>query len=140
GLRDTNSSEDVFLYDRTLGRISLVSRSAAGPNVTGDGRAYVGIRISADGRFVVYQSSSTNVVPGQVDANTATEGGSDVFLFDRAAGTTVLVSHAAASAVTTGDGVSGFPSISADGAWIVFTSAATDLVAGQTAGGGAHNN
>ena len=139
GLRDTNNSEDVFLYDRTLGRISLVSRSAAGPNVTGDGRAYVGIRISADGRFVVYQSSSTNGARtgGRQHRH---EGGSDVFLFDRAAGTTVLVSHAAASAVTTGDGVSGFPSISADGAWIVFTSAATDLVAGQTAGGGAHNN
>jgi Tol biopolymer transport system component len=123
GQQDTNGVPDVFLYDRGLRQITRVSREA--------GSADFGLGISADGRFVVYQSTSTGTVPGQVDTNAADEGGSDVFLFDRTTGATTLVSHAAGSPVTTGNHASGFARISADGTWILFSSAATDLVAGQ---------
>jgi len=134
GQLDTNQKADVFLYDHVLRQITLVSRSAASPQVPGNGQAYAA-RISADGRYVAYTSSATDLVAGQADANAAQADSADLFLFDRVAGTTTLVSHAAGSAITTGDRPSrGVPFLSADGTWVGFTSAATDLVLGQADG------
>jgi len=134
GPLDANQKADVFLYDHVLRQITLVSRSAASPQVPGNGQAYAA-RISADGRYVAYTSSATDLVAGQADANAAQADSADLFLFDRVAGTTTLVSHAAGSAITTGDRPSrGVPFLSADGTWVGFTSAATDLVPGQADG------
>lgn len=69
--------------------------------------------VSADGRYVVFSSDATNLVAG--DAN----GKQDVFLRDLESGTTVAVSP-----VTTADGASTEPSISADGRFVAFTSEA----------------
>src|SRR5262245_47978737 len=44
--------------------------------------------ISADGRYVVFTSSASNVVPGQIDSN----GGDDIFVYDRANNTSELIS------------------------------------------------
>ena len=82
---------------------------------------------SADGRYVVFESSSDNVVPGQVEANASL----DVFLHDRIAHTTVLVSHAAGTPLTAADAGSMVPSISSDGRFVVYWSFASNLVAGQ---------
>ncbi len=127
GQRDTNGELDVFLYDRTLKTYTLVSRSAASPLQTGNhgsGRAGV----SADGRFIVYVSEATDLVPGQIDSEG--NGYVDVFLFDRTAGTNTLVSHAAGSP-TTATSRSSNATISADGSTVVFDSGASDLVPGQ---------
>lgn len=126
GQADFSITHDVFLFDRAAGTVTLISRSSASPGV-GNG-ASVTPRLSADGRWVVFASDATNLVPGQSDAN----GRPDVFLRDRQTGTTTLLSGAAGSATQTGSASSHGPDLSADGSWIVFTSESTDLVAGVT--------
>jgi uncharacterized delta-60 repeat protein len=122
---DLADTEDVFLYDRATAATSLVSRSSASPTTAVGG--YGPPAISADGAYVVYGSTATNVVTGQADLADTT----DVFLFDRTSGTTMLVSHAAKSTTTTGNAGSNHPiSISRDGAIVVFASDSTDLIDG----------
>jgi Tol biopolymer transport system component len=130
GVVDTNADQDVFLYDRVLKKTTLVSRSAASPtHAANAGSGFPSL--SADGRYVLYQSDATDLVPGQIDD---TPGGSanysDLFLYDRVTGTTTLVSHSATSAVTATDEVQ-YALISADGSTIAFVSEARDLVPGQ---------
>ncbi len=80
--------------------------------------------LSADGRFVAFWSSATNLVPGD------TNGVQDVFVRDLVNGTIERVS--VDSAGVQGDGASTDPTISADGNLVAFQSAATNLVAGDT--------
>src|SRR6185436_7059235 len=82
-------------------------------------------QISADGSRIAYVNLATNLVAGQTDGNSAF----DVFLYDRAAGTNALVSHALASAATAGNSSSQAPVLSADGRYVAFQSSASDLVA-----------
>jgi Tol biopolymer transport system component len=113
---------DVFVRDRLLGTTERVSLGAAGVEGDGDSRTP---SISADGRFVAFTSAASNLVPG--DAN----GTDDVFVRDRLLGTTERVS--VDSSGVEGDGASQkFPTISADGRYVVFASRATNLVAGDT--------
>ncbi|MBL8302286.1 MAG: hypothetical protein JNM26_05885, partial [Ideonella sp.] len=84
-------------------------------------------KISADGRFVVFTSYADNLVPG--DTNDA----ADVFVRDRAKGTTERVS--VGSRRQQGDGRSEFHfAIAPDGAFTVFTSEADNLVPNDTNG------
>ena len=80
--------------------------------------------LSADGRYVAFVSLASNLVPGD-DNRTQ-----DVFVRDRVAGTTRLVSVAATGSPA--NLWSGVPDISADGRYVVFQSNASDLVAGDT--------
>src|SRR5690606_11863360 len=82
--------------------------------------------ISADGRFVAFQSVATNLVPGD------TNGNNDVFVHDRQTGVTQRVSVASDGAQ--GNGISTTASISADGRFVAFQSAASNLVPGDTNG------
>ncbi|MFE9925476.1 hypothetical protein ACFYQA_29070 [Streptomyces sp. NPDC005774] len=79
--------------------------------------------LSADGRYAVFTSSATNLVPGD------TNGASDVFLRDLRTGRTQRVGTDAAG------GQSGFGAtagaISASGRYAVFVSASTDLIPGE---------
>ena len=85
--------------------------------------------ISADGRYVVFASKSTNLSPDDLD-NT-----SDVYVRDTAANTTTLVSRASnASGGAAGNGDSTEPVISPDGRYVAFTSAATNLAGNDTNG------
>ena len=133
GQVDGPNSFDLFLYDRVIGTTALVSHSSASPRQTGNDRAdrFSSSVLSADGRWVVFASWATNLVSGQTDGN----GSSDVFLYNRVAGTTTLVSRSAGSATKTGNNESssaGPFSISADGSYILFLSGAVDLVPGGT--------
>jgi Tol biopolymer transport system component len=83
-----------------------------------------GPAISADGRWVAFDSSASNLVPGD------TNDTHDVFLHDRQTGTTTRVSVSTGGAQ--GNDVSHSPSISADGRWVAFESAASTLVADDT--------
>jgi len=100
-----------------------VSISTAG--VQGDGGS-VNPSISADGRFVAFESDATTLVSGD------TNGFGDVFVHDRKLHKTTRVS------VSTGgvqaDGGSNDLSISADGSFVAFDSAATTLVSVDTNG------
>lgn len=112
--------------------IELISRAPAplAPQTTGGLAVFYGEEErpiwSADGRYVVFLSEATNVVPGQID----TPFSSDVFLHDRVTGTTRLVSHAAGSPVRAGSGGADQPALSADGRYVAFASSSADLVAG----------
>ncbi|MCW5775737.1 MAG: PD40 domain-containing protein [Phycisphaeraceae bacterium] len=82
--------------------------------------------VSADGRFVAFSSAATNLVEGD------TNGLDDVFVHDRQTGKTTRVSISSTGAQ--GDGDSTHPAISADGRFVAFSSAASNLVEGDTNG------
>ncbi|MDQ4131840.1 MAG: hypothetical protein M3179_01235 [Actinomycetota bacterium] len=107
----------------------VVSHSAGAPATTGNGQSRAtGQSISTDGRYVTFSSRATNLAAGQIDSNGSEE---DVFLLDRESGLTAVVSHVPTNALTTANRGGQAPSISADGAFVVFRSLSTNLVAGQ---------
>jgi len=104
----------------------VTQRVDVGPGGTQAGGFSLAPSISADGRFVAFASTATNLVPGD------TNGKMDVLVRDRVLATTERVS--VDSAGTQGDGDSADPSISADGRYVAFSSFASNLVAGDTNG------
>jgi Tol biopolymer transport system component len=125
GYGDQPKTRQVFLYDAQTDTTQLVSRSQSLAGDDHSGHAVV----SDNGRYVAYTSLATNLVAGQVD----TKGTLDVFHFDRLTGETVLVSVAAGTKATAGDGDAedAAPAISGDGRFVAFASKATNLVLGQ---------
>ncbi|MEA2691751.1 MAG: hypothetical protein QOJ16_1138 [Acidobacteriota bacterium] len=121
----------LFLADTLTGALTLVSHNAAFAQVTSNDLATFPA-ISRDGGHVFYVSPASDLMPGQVD----TAGSPDVFLYDRAAGASVLVSHRAGAPATAGNGTSPFGVLSGDGRFVAYQSEATDLVAGQVEGSG----
>lgn len=100
----------------------LISIDPAGTTGVGATSSLTGLSASADGRFVVFASSSAGVTP-----DTDTNGNFDVFVRDTALNTTELVSVSTAGN-STGNNASEGGSISADGRYVVFFSSASDLV------------
>ena len=121
---DANGSRDVFVHDRQTGATTLASVPLAGGFGNSDSFSPT---ISADGRFVAFLSTASNLVPG--DAN----GRIDVFVRDRQTGATARVSVSSAGAEGDADCVFA-PAIRADGRFVAFTTAATNLVPGDTNG------
>ena len=119
---DTNAFVDVFVRDRQTAVTERVSLTAGGDQ--GNGHSNFS-SISADGRFVAFTSAATNLVTGD------TNGSRDIFVRDRQLGTTTRVS------VFSGGGGQGAsdssdPIISANGRYVVFTSAAANFIQGDT--------
>ena len=98
-----------------------ISAAPVGAPGTGDSRS---ASVSGDGRFVAYASASSNLVEGD------TNGKQDIFLQDRAAGTTKRISLGAGG--VQGDGDSYAPYVSFDGTYVLFTSKAKNLVSNDT--------
>ena len=120
---DTNGYGDVFVHDQQTGqtsRVSVASNGAQGNNIS------LSPSISADGRYLAFESSATNLVSGD------TNGTGDVFVHDRTTGQTDRISIASSGAQ--GVSLSWFPSISADGRYVAFISSAANLVSGDTNG------
>jgi Tol biopolymer transport system component len=123
---DTNDRWDVFVHDRSSGKTERVSVSTGGAQGRGTRDPWGGSTaggISANGRYVVFQSDAPNLVAGD------TNGLTDVFLHDRASGVTKRVSVGAHGQA---NGVSGAAAISANGRFVAFQSAASNLVAHDT--------
>jgi Tol biopolymer transport system component len=118
---DTNGVPDIFVRDRQDGITTRVSVASNGAQANIDS---YNPSISADGRYIAFQSGASNLVTG--DTNEA----DDVFVHDRQTGQTRRVS--VASNGTQANGSSGVPSISADGNYVAFWSDATNLVSGDT--------
>ncbi len=119
---DTNGQGDIFIHDRTTGQTTRVS-------VTSDGSEAGGGQtpsISADGRYVAFSSYASNLVQGD------TNGKNDIFVHDRTTGQTTRVSVASDGSQANNN--SYYPSISADGRYVAFFSAASNLVPGDTNG------
>lgn len=117
---DDNGLSDVFLHDRTTGLTELVSRGLWGR--AGHGTS-AGSAVSADARYVAFSSEADDLVPGDLN------GKGDVFLRDRLARTTIRVSVNAHGGEA--DGESSVFALSSDGRFVMFQSAATNLVPGD---------
>jgi Tol biopolymer transport system component len=120
---DTNSSLDIFLRDTLTNTTTRVSVDSAGNQGNGDSEAFF---ISADGRFVVFDSLASNIVPGDTNSSR------DIFVRDTLTNTTTRVSLD--SAGNQGNRDSRINSISADGRFLAFYSDASNLVPGDTNG------
>ncbi len=120
---DTNQSDDVFVRNRTTGRTHRVSVSSTGVQANGTSSRP---DVSNDGRYVVFDSSASNLVPG--DTNNRT----DVFMHDRMTGETTLVSQS--SSGQQGNDSSFSPVISGNGHLVAFTTNATNLTRRPTNG------
>jgi PKD repeat protein/Tol biopolymer transport system component len=118
---DTNAKFDIFVRDRDTGTTERVSVATGGAQAD-DGSCWT--QISADGRYVAFESSATNLVPGD------TYGKPDVFVHDRDTGVTERVSVSSAGAQAEGDSIRS--AISADGRYVAFSSSAANLVPGDT--------
>ena len=117
--RDNNGYRDVFEYDRQTGKTIRVSLASDGTQANEGTQAFV-ISISSDGKFVVFPSLATNLVPN--DTNNVW----DIFVHDRDTGETSRVS--VSSDGKQADAGSYGVSISADGRYVTFGSNATNLV------------
>jgi hypothetical protein len=118
------SGFNVFLYDRTTGKSALVSGSGGSPTTTAEDSSG-GPVLSADGTALAFPSLAVDLAPGVFDAN----GSADVFTYTPGNTGPALVSRAAFQVQRPGDSYS--TSVSADGRYTVFTSAATNLVPNQ---------
>jgi hypothetical protein len=120
---DSNDTGDVFVHDRDTGTTERVSVPRCGPQGNGDSQ---GSYISADGRYVTFTSSASNLVGGD------TNGVYDSFVRDRDTGTTERVSVDGSGVQGNGDSYG--TSISSDGRYVAFDSGSSNLVGGDTNG------
>jgi|SRR5579859_1713789 len=114
-----------------VGVVQMVSVATDG--AAGNGNSYTHAALSADGRYVAFQSDSSNLISGPAS------GYADIYLRDTCLGApsvcspnTVRISVAADGSPANGN--SRTPSISADGRFVAFDSSASNLVAGDTNG------
>ena len=120
---DSNGEHDIFLRDLAAGTIERVSLT------TGGGEALQGSRmpaLSSDGRWIAFASAAENLTSAPENTNACW----DIFVRDRVAGTTVLVSLSTSGSQATG--TSSAPAISAEGRYVAFESTADDLVPTDT--------
>lgn len=116
----TNTMQ-VFVRDRVASTLELASVNENGePGTTHSSEAL----LSADGRFVAFLSGAPNLTSNHVT------GGSGLYVHDRRSGRTSLLSVSLSG--TTGNGPSNAHGLAGDGGTLVFQSAASDLVAGDT--------
>ena len=141
---DNNGSTDVFVHDRDtdgdgiydeLGEVSTVRVSVDSTGAEGIGGDSSSCSISGDGRYVAFVSAATNLVADDTNGNT------DIFVHDRDTdedgqydepGEVSTIRVSVDSVGGEGDNNSNFPSISGDGRYVAFESAATNLVADDT--------
>ena len=120
---DTNVKRDVFRKDLTTGntvRCSTDPSGAQGPNESANNA------ISSNGRYVVFASSSNNLVAGDIN------GYHEVFRKDLDTGEIVLC--ATDSAGVQGNNYSNYPCVSPDGRYVAFEAESSNLVTGDTNG------
>ena len=127
---DTNVTQDIFARNVTTNTTYLVSVSWAG--IGGGNKTSSNQVISADGSTVAFSSDASNLVSGDYNRR------KDAFVYSVASKTTQIVSGVATglASITVG-GVGG--SISADGRYVAFASAAPNLVSGIAVSPGVWN-
>ncbi len=121
-------TSQVVRYDVASGVTSIVSAAPSGVGGNGDSTQP---GVSADGRFVVFRSTATDLAAGF-----AGNGQPQIWIRDVMRGATALVTQTEGGAP--GNGASSDPAISGDGSSVAFTSLARDLVNGQPLPGQIH--
>jgi len=111
----------VYVHDRVTGVTEAIVRDLQGDKDNVSGQDPV---ISSSGRFVAFDSISSTLVPGDTNQTT------DVFVYDRLDGTTVRAS--VSSTGVEGNNSSVYPTLSANGRFVAFRGAASNLVPGDT--------
>jgi Domain of unknown function (DUF4347)/Calx-beta domain/FG-GAP-like repeat/WD40-like Beta Propeller Repeat len=114
---DTNNFIDLFLYDRRQNTVQLISRPNATSLSNGDSTRP---SVSADGLWVTFVSTATNLVAGS-GANGTTQ---NVYLVNTTSGEVRLLSR---SATGSGNGNSSEAIVSGDGRFVAFVSDASNL-------------
>ena len=120
---DVNLQSDIYVKDLTTGAVTLVSTTSTGSQ--GNNHSLLS-SISADGSAVAFVTLATNLTTG--DSNNAR----DIFVKDLSTGTLTLASSDSSGVI--GNGTSIAATLSADGSKVLFTSFASNLVAGDTNG------
>lgn len=115
----------IYVKDLQTGITTLVSTSPAGE--PGNGMGSLRPAISADGRFVAFESESCNLVPGVC---LGYGSGGNIFVKDTVSGNITVVSSNANG--ESGNSSSSAPFISSDGRFVAFSSRADNLVPGYT--------
>ncbi|MFZ1007509.1 MAG: hypothetical protein WAN65_11765, partial [Candidatus Sulfotelmatobacter sp.] len=113
----------IYLRDRNTGQTKLVSIGTDGSPANQGGSSPA---LSADGRYIAYFSSSTNLVPQ------STGGMTEVYVYDTQTAQTVLASSAADGTPAGQSVLSNYspPAMSANGRFVSFVSNATNLIPG----------
>ena len=119
---DTNGRADIFVHDLQSG---ATTRASVDSNATQANADSYNPSISADGRYIAFESAATNLIPADTGVN-------DIFVHDMQTGTTVRASIS--SSGYQGNNTSTAASISGDGRYVAFYSYATNLVSGDTNG------
>jgi Tol biopolymer transport system component len=114
---------DVFLRDLQTGGTTLISRAPNGES--GNGHSFFAL-ISADGRFVVFESEADNLV--EEDEN----DGADIFLYDRTDGSIKMLTQGEAGGL---NGEASLLAISQDARFVFFESDSDDYVEADNNGG-----
>jgi Tol biopolymer transport system component len=123
---DTSANgRDIYLFNRTDNSVTLVSRNV---NRTGSGdKDSSEPSISQDGRFIAFTSEADDLVTGD------TNGVADIFLYDIETGAMNRISVNETTGEQ-GNGASTDANVAPGGRFVAFTSAATNLAAGDTNG------
>ena len=124
---DTNGTRDIFLFDNQTNTTRRLNLSRQGEQTNGPSNRPV---ISADGRYVAFESTATNLILGD------TNGFSDIFGVDVITGAIDMLSLDASG--TRANNSNFRPSISSTGRYVSFESSATNLVSSGTSVGVSH--
>ncbi|MHC4822974.1 MAG: TolB family protein [Planctomycetota bacterium] len=122
---DTNGQNDIFVFDRQSGITQRINVDSSGGQSS---QRAGGQGIASSGRFAIFVSDADDLVPGDTNQE------QDVFVRDLQSGTTERISID--SQGNQANGSSSFPSISADGRFIAFSSRADNLDIRDTNGFG----
>ena len=133
---DTNGTIDIFVHDRHTGDTTRVNVDSNGNQANTDGNVMyapffgsVDPTLSANGRFVAFASSASNLVPDD------TNGAHDVFVHDRQTARTTRVTVDSDGNQGNSDVFSSFsPVISANGRFVAFNTVSNNLVPDDTNG------
>lgn len=118
---DTNNKIDIFVRDRHLGTTTLASKNASG--TIGNNHSYYS-DISADGKYVVFYSTATNLVSSPIVTQAHT------YLKNMQTGAVTLISkNSSGQEANTGGGI---PRISCEGRFVTFDSMSNNLTSGDT--------
>ncbi len=121
GTYQTTSRQQIFLKLRQSREVVLASSTVIGTQANAD---CFNPAISADGRYIAYDSTASNIVSGAI-----TGGRSMIYVFDTVSYTTTIVSKNAAGQLGNADSFR--PRMSQSGRFVVFESMARNLDAAR---------
>ena len=118
---DTNWKRDIFLFNIETQETNLVSKSSLGTQWNGFSNNAI---INWDGKYIVYESTSSNLVVWDTNAK------SDIFLYNRDTEETILISKSSTGVLWNNNSTNAF--ISWNGKYIVYESDSDNLVESDT--------